>query len=448
MKKATLAQLNDRRNLLILTYAPAGLGHLRITDSLYDGLPKTVNPVVLGSEDKSIQTIHRLTSIHPIGRAVFEWLQSGPLATTANRFYRWTLRFNTGVVYQEMCRLIEERLDPPRKILVVATHFGLAHKLAAIKEKLEREKGIPIVLVVFVSDDTFQHIWYVDGADLLVVTSNYIKRKYAAFGRGMGKDLRIEVNPYPLNTHHVKPLGERQMADRKSQLQARSRQPIQVSIPVSGAAVGTLYFSHLIAALREKSERFRFHIVSKDAPFTRRFLAALEGKPWVDLHVGRKDREVVDLYDALLLNEVISLEVTKPSEQAFKALMGTRTRGGVVLLFAEPVGTQEGDNLFFLERHGLIPSAETNTQIWNLSGNDGRMDARLRARLWKESRTWRGVRLPRGSKRSAEFIWWMLTSGLLARMISNNTVVRVADEKIGVLGMNGVSEFWDLATSV
>jgi hypothetical protein len=173
MKKATLAQLNDRRNLLILTYAPAGLGHLRIMDSLYDGLPKTVNPVVLGSEDKSIQTIHRLTSIHPIGRAVFEWLQSGPLATTANRFYRWTLRFNTGVVYQEMCRLIEERLDPPRKILVVATHFGLAHKLAAIKEKLEREKGIPIALVVFVSDDTFQHIWYVDGADLLLVASEH-----------------------------------------------------------------------------------------------------------------------------------------------------------------------------------------------------------------------------------------------------------------------------------
>lgn len=92
MKKATLAQLTDRQNQLILTYAPAGLGHLRITDALYDGLPKTVSPVVLGSLDKSIQTLHRITSIHPIGRAIFEWLQSGPLAGLANGLYRASLR--------------------------------------------------------------------------------------------------------------------------------------------------------------------------------------------------------------------------------------------------------------------------------------------------------------------------------------------------------------------
>jgi hypothetical protein len=188
--------------------------------------------------------------------------------------------------------------------------------------------------------------------------------------------------------------------------------------------------------------------VSKDAPFTRRFLAGLEGKPWVDLHIGRKDREVVDLYDDFLQQTVISLEVTKPSEQAFKALMGTRTRGGVILLFAEPVGRQEVDNLFFLERHRLVPSTETNTRLWDLSADGRKMDSGLRTRLWKESRTWRGVRLPRGSKRSADFIWWMLTSGLFARMISNSKVVRVSDEESGLLGTNGVSDFWDLATSV
>jgi hypothetical protein len=448
MKKSTLAQLTDRRNLLILTYAPAGLGHLRIMDSLYDGLPKTVTPVILGSEDKSIQTLHRLTSIHPIGRAVFEWFQSGPLANIANRFYRWTLRLNTGVVYREMTRLLAERLDPTKEILVVSTHFGLAHKLAAIKETLQKDLQTRIVLVVFVSDDTFQHIWYVDGADVLVVASNFIKRQYAAYGRSLGKNMRIEVVPYPLNPQAAKPLGARQAADRKSQLQPRGRQAVQVSIPISGAAVGTLYFSHLIGALRDNSDRFRFHIVSKDAPFTRRFLAALEGKPWVDLHVGRTDRQVVDQYDALLQDEVISLEVTKPSEQAFKALLGTRARGGVFLLFAEPVGTQESDNLDFLERHGLIPSKETNSWLWDLVEGGSRIDPPARARLWKEARTWRGVRLPRGSKRSADFIWWMLNSGLFARMISNNKHMHVADENSYVLGSNGVSEFWDLATSI
>jgi hypothetical protein len=59
----------------------------------------------------------------------------------------------------------------------VCTHFGLAHKLAAIKEKLQKEKQVRMVLVVFVSDDTFQHIWYIDGADLLVVGSQPIYQK-------------------------------------------------------------------------------------------------------------------------------------------------------------------------------------------------------------------------------------------------------------------------------
>jgi hypothetical protein len=448
MKKSTLAKLTDRRNLLVLTYAPAGLGHLRITDALYDGLPKSVVPVVLGSLDKSIQTIHRLTSIHPLGRAAFEWLQTGPFAAQANRLYRYQLRLNTGDLYGEFCRLIEERFDPLRKILVVSTHFGLAHKLAVIKEKIQREKNVRVVLVVFVSDDTFQHIWHVDGADLLVVASNHIKRQYADYGRRLGKPVRIEVISYPLNPLRGKPLKVREMADKKRQLDPKGKNPIRVAIPISGAAVGMLYFSHLTAALHAKSKRFHFDIVSKEAPFTRAFLSEMRSKPYVELHVGKKDRETVDLYDNLLDQEVVSLEVTKPSEQAFKALLGTQTRGGVILLFAEPVGSQEVDNLDFLERHGLIPSQEANRRLWELAGNGADVDPSMRKRLFAESRTWRGVRLPKGSQRSADFIGWMLDTGLLGEMIVNNRNITVRDGRKIIRGAKGVEEFWDLAVSV
>jgi hypothetical protein len=448
MKKTTLAQLTGRQNELILTYAPAGLGHLRIMDALYDGLPKVVNPVILGSQDKSIQTIHRITSIHPIARAVFEWLQSGPLARQANRLYRYQLRMNTGVVYEELSRLIDERFEPPKKILVVCTHFGLAHKLAAVKEKLEKQKHVKIVLVVLVSDDTFQYIWYVDGADLLVVPSNYIKRKYAAYGKSLGRNERIEVNPYPLNPQRMKKLGAVRMAEKKSQLNPRSKEPIQVSIPISGAAVGTLYFSHLMIALRTKSRRFRFHIVSKDAPFTKLFLSLWKDKSWVGLHVGKQDREVVDLYDTLLDTNVISLEVTKPSEQAFKALVGTDLRGGVILLFSDPVGQQEIDNLFFLERHGLIPKADIQQQLWSMAERGGELDPDVRKWILREARTWRGVRLPWRSQKSADFIWWLHTNGILERMLETNVAERVRDEKHRVLGPNGVAQFWDLVTSL
>jgi hypothetical protein len=448
MKKSTLAQLTDRQNLLILTYAPAGFGHLRILHALYHGLPETVNPVILGSQDKSIQTIHRMMSIQPIGKAVFEWLETGPISSPGNRLYRSFLRWNTNVVYNEISQLIDERFEPPQKLLVVCTHFGLAHKLAAIKDKLQREKQVKMVLVVFVPDDTFQHILYIDGADLLAVTSEYIKKKYAAYGQSLGKSERIEAVSYPLNPHLGEKLSTSQMAEKTRQLDIQSREPIRISIPISGAAVGTLYFSHLIASLREKSERFHFYIVSKDAPFTKFFLFRLAGKPWIDLLVGKEDREVVGLYDDLLDREAISLEVTKPSEQAFKALVGTQTRGGVILLFSNPVGSQEDDNLDFLERHQLIPSKEDNAQLWEIAASGAGLKTTLGKRLFDESRAWRGVRLPKGSKQSADFIWWMLNSGMFSRMVSNNRSVVLKDEGKSIQGSKGVAEFWDLATSI
>jgi hypothetical protein len=67
MNSSTVAQLTDRKLLLVLAYSPAGLGHLRVTDALYHGLPETVNPVVLGSQDRSIQSMQRLTSVNPLG---------------------------------------------------------------------------------------------------------------------------------------------------------------------------------------------------------------------------------------------------------------------------------------------------------------------------------------------------------------------------------------------
>jgi hypothetical protein len=447
MKESTIHRLTGRKLLLVLTYAPAGLGHLRIMDALYHGLPSTVNPVVLGSQDRSIQTIHRLTSIHPIGRAIFEWLQTGPLASAANRLYRSTLRMNTRLVYDEMARLLDERLEPPDKILVACTHFGLAHKLAAIKQGFEKEKRIPIVLVVFVSDDTFQHIWYIDGADLLVVASQYIKRKYAAYGETLGRTERIEVIPYPLHPRLGKKLDAGQLAEKTRQLDAKATEPIHVSIPISGAAVGTQYFSDLIALLRQRSDRFLFHIVSKDAPFTKHFLAQLQGKPWADLHVGRRDREVVDHYDVLMETQTISLEVTKPSEQAFKCLLGTRSRGGAILLLSGPVGSQEYDNLDFLMRHSLVPSRESNARLWEVARDNAHAEPALRSRLFQESTAWRGVRIPGDPRQAADFIWWMLTSGIFARMMVGNLDRVVRDEASRTLGADGVAEFWDLATS-
>ncbi len=448
MKPSTLAQLTNRKLLLILAYAPAGLGHLRVTDALYHGLPETVNPVVLGSQDKSIQSIHRLTSVNPVGKAVFDWLQGGPYSEQSNKLYRESLRANHRDIYDQMTRLLTERLERPEKILVVCTHFGLAHKLAAIKEELQQREHVHMVLAVCVTDDTFQHIWYIDGADLLVVPSQLTKRKYVEYGQRMGNIPRIEVVPYPLHPRVAEKLDKAQLAAKTRQLQPNSAEPIHVSIPVSGAAVGTAYFTALMAALRERSERFVFHIVCKDAPFTQAFLSELADKAWIDVRAGKEDREVVDSYDVLIETQTLALEVTKPSEQTFKCLAGTGSRGGIILLFTQPVGTQEFQNMDFLRRHSLVPSKEANDQLWAMAADGARVDAGLLSRLLQESCLWRGVRIPSEPQQAAGFIWWLESCGFFSQMLAGNLDRRVQDEDSRVLGADGVAEFWDLATSV
>ena len=448
MKPSTVDQLTDRKLLLVLAYAPAGLGHLRVTDALYHGLPETVNPVVLGAQDKSIQSIHRLTSVNPVGKAVFDWLQGGPYSEQSNKLYRDSLRADHRDIYRDITRLLTERLERPEKILVVCTHFGLAHKLAAIKEELQRREGIRMVLAVCVTDDTFQHIWYVDGADLLAVPSQFTKRKYAAYGERMGNMPRIEVVPYPVHPRLGEKLDAAQLARKARQLEPDSAETIHVSIPISGAAVGTAHFSALMAGLRQHSDRFLFHVVCKDAPFTEDFLSQLAGKEWIDVRSGKMDREVVNQYDVLLETETLALEVTKPSEQTFKCLAPTAARGGVILLFTEPVGVQEFDNMNFLRRHSLVPSPEVNEQLWLMAADPVRSGVALQSKLLEEAGLWRGVRIPGDPEQAAKFIWWMQTSGLFSRMMQGNLDRKVQDEEGRILGPDGVAEFWDLATSI
>jgi hypothetical protein len=448
MDDPIINKLAHRQFQVIFTYAPAGLGHLRVTDALYRGLPETVNPVLLGSKDKSIRLIHRITSINPFFRSAFEWLQSGPLSSFSNRLYRASLRSNTRLVYEQLADLIEEKMEPPKEILVISTHFGLAHKLAAVKKKLEKEKGIKIFLGVIVTDATFQHIWYVDGADLIVVPSHPVKEQYDAYGKHLGAPVRIEVLPYPLRPDLGQRLDTNGATSRVDQLDATGKELIQMSIPISGAAVGTDYFLSLIRDLRGKSERFRFHIVSKDAPYTREFLAELGRNNGVDIHAAGVDREVVDAYDKLYNEEVIALEVTKPSEQAFKALLSTNLRGGSVLLFSTPVGKQEFDNLAFLQRHFLVPSLQRNTELWEMAENGSVIDDAARSQLLDEAHTWRGVRIPEDPEKAASFIWWMLTSGIFSQMVNGHMTGNPSDPYPDELGPDGVAKFWRLVASL
>ncbi len=443
------AQILARKSLMIVfAYAPAGLGHLRVTDALYHGLPEEADPLLLRSQDASTGHLHRLTSIHPVLRAFFEWMQSGTPEELFTRVYRRFLRSSTKDLYEHMARLFDERFETPDTVLVVATHFGLAHQLAAIKDKLSREKNVKVFLVLQVTDDSPQRIWYVAGADMIAVPSERTKAALMEYGKAAGlPPVRFEVLAYPVNPHLNIALTADEYEQRIQQVAAQGQDEVQVVIPVSGAAVGLSFSRQFIDALHRKSARFRFHVVAKSSPYTQSFLRDMQTCSFVTLHTGTTDRETVEKYEQLYQNTVVAFEVTKPSEQAFKVLINPHRRGGALLLFALPVGRQEYDNLRFLDRHRLLPTTDEQQQLWGFAARNGRMKTETSS-LFTQALMWRGIKLPEDPLTAANYVWWSLQEGLFTQMFRYILMPQPDDPAPREMMPDGVSEFWKTVSTL
>ena len=439
----TASVFEQRTLMIIFTYASAGLGHLRVTDALYHGLPGHPDPILLRSPDASIAYLHHLTSVHPSMRAVMEWMQRGTPEELFTRSYRRMLRSRNRLLYEHINTLLDERWTNPDTVLVIATHFGLAHQLAAIKNRLSYERQVRIILVLQVTDDSPQRIWYVAGADLIVVPSERTKAALIDYGKMAGlPPVRFEVLPYPVSPLLADEISTDSFEQRVEQLDPGSVSEIEVMIPISGAAVGLNFFRQLMDDLHGKSPRFRFHVVAKSSAYTSAFLKDMQTRPFISPYTSSLDREVVDIYEQVYAKVLLALEVTKPSEQAFKALVDPRRRGGCLLLFSHPVGRQEHDNLDFMSRHQLLPNEQEQQRLWD----DAHNGKALEFALLEEALHWRGVRLPDEPHGAANFIWWSLEQGLFAQMLHCRPTPRPNDPSAYELGADGVRQFWDSVT--
>ena len=433
-----LKKLNQ--TAIIFTYAPAGLGHLRVTNALYKGLPGNYPSHLLGAQDASITSFHRFLSIHPLTRSIMEVSQKGLVEDFFTFAYRRYLWIHTQRLYEQLLTLIDEHVELPKRLLVIASHFGLAHQLSALKSRLFNERKIKLILVVQVTDDSPQQIWYVPGADLTVVPSQFTKTALERYGRLANlAPTNFVVLPYPLSPFLTSELSDKKFLQRKAQLSPQSQEKIHVSIPISGAAVGTEFLSRLIKHLLVKSDRFVFHIISKAAPFTKNFLSEMVSAASVKLYVSEVDREVVNLYDTVYTDNVIALEITKPSEQAFKALLKPKMIGGSVLLFSNPVGRQEYDNLYFLRRHSLLPKENEQDKLFNRFTNKEIM-AEL-TKLHEHAQSWRGLRIPDDPQMAGDYIWWLFKKEILSVMTKWQPPPNFGFHK-HEMGSDGVIKFW------
>jgi hypothetical protein len=376
--------MNNDKPLIVFTYAPAGLGHIRVANALIESLPTDFNSVIFSPSDSAIESIHRFASLNIFARRIMEWLQNGQVQTIFTRFYRKYLKTHTGDLFLEFTSLIKSQKNIPKTIIVVSTHFSLSYQLGVIKEKLEKELNTKIYLVVQVTDDSPQYIWYTDTSDLIIAPSKKTAQELQKYGSSEHlKYVPIEVLPYPINPSLIKCLSDEKIILRQKQFDPKSNEPINIMIPVSGAAVGMKFFFKTIEKLRQLSNRFIFYVVCRKAPFTENFIKKIEHKDYINLYVSENYQEVVSMYNRVYQNNIISSEITKPSEQSFKALLNHNSIGGSFLFFAKPVGRQEYDNLKFLKKNHLL-SSET-----------------------------RGIVLPTGTTNCANIIYKFYSTGLL-----------------------------------
>jgi len=382
--------------LLVFTYAPAGLGHLRVTDALIASLPKDHPYELLGSDDPLMTRIHRFTSVNPLARKIYEAFQYGLLEDIITKFYVWYLRMNSGDVYKKMLQFIDEH-SHAQELTVVATHFGLAHQIASIKNRVRKKTGVKIHIVVQVTDDTSQHVWCVRGADITFVPSKRTKDEILSYASRVGIRLNVEVSPYPNSPVLTKVLEEKNA--RAGVFVKNSDKVINVIVPISGAAVGLDYLAKLILEIDRLSKRFHFLVVAKRSGQTKNFLSKIGRARWVQLITGRNDNEVVGLYKQTYRENLIHIEITKPSEQSFKALIPPYMVGGSILLFTKAIGRQEYDNIFFLRRHRLVEDSD--------EGDLGTIESACAPRC---------VMLSKDPVEAARFVIKSLDTGLFERM--------------------------------
>lgn len=395
--------------LIVFTYAPAGLGHIRVADALIEGLPPEYESLVFSPSDPSLESIHRFTSLNRFARNLMEWVQRGWPQTIFTRYYRKFLKNSTGNLFLEFTSLVKTQPTIPPYIIIASTHFGLAYQLGSIKKDLEKALNTKIFLVVQVTDDSPQYIWYVDTADLIIAPSQQTADELIKYGKKEKlKNIHFEVLPYPVLSLFSKNLSETKILDRQKQYNPDQKNPINIVIPISGAAVGTDFFINLMDRLHSFSKRFNFFVVCRQAPFTKEFIKICQTRKYINLYASENYKEIIYIYNTVYLKNVISGEITKPSEQSFKALLDNDSVGGSFLFFANPVGRQEYDNLNFLQKSGLL------------------------------STNMRGIILPKNPIKAANLIWELYRSGFLLktfkkfRPVKNNPVVRD----------NGSTLFW------
>ncbi len=423
---------------IIITTAPTGLGHIRVTNALLAGLPEGTNAHIMGIQDESISFIYHLISTNYYLRKILEFTQTN---STAEKIVTPLLTYMQVQKIEETINQIQKIIatDNPDKLVIVSTHAFIAQKIA----RIIRHKKIPIPIfhAVIVTDDSPQRFWMVE-ADTIFVPSKQTKNKLNTLFKDEHLSVpNIVVTPYPISPKYFQKLDPPILYNKVEQVTPQNPQKARISIPISGAAVQLAYYKTLIDELtsekiRIKHREFKFSITTREGNYTKPFIEYFRDNPEVVFHIGANDFQTVQLYDKLFeqLNPP-SLEITKPSEQCFKVLTTPDTIGGPILLLSEPVGRQEYDNLNYLKRFGFLPNDERQQQLNEYLCTT---QCPLTPGPFKnEAHSWRALQLPVNPIKAAQFLTNAFKAGIFLAMQNYKTYTETEE-----LSPHGVEKIW------
>ena len=426
--------------LIIFTASPTGLGHIRVMDALMDGLLPGSQFTKIELENIRANKIHALGSRVPILTRFTEFYQTNKIAEFIATMIILPYYKKQTKELKEKLAEIKEQYPNKKRWIIVSTHFALAYPIVEIKQELASKYGVQILNAVVVTDDSPQRIWAIDGSDIVLAPSRDTAERLQEFLNKNSKTI-IKAVSFPISPRLKQPLTQEEFQILENQFDPKAKNPLHISIPISGAAVQINFLASLVNILAQ--DNFQFTIIGQLTSYTKTFFEKVKQIPRAQLAEGTSAKQTVSLYESIFYQGLRpALEITKPSEQCFKAILKPNERGGVILLLTNPVGRQEYDNLNFLIRHLLLPDDNEQKLLEKYLLKDGTLPESERPQWHYKASHWRAVRLPNSPQKAAEFIKKLKQEGILHSMLAY-----VAQPQVD-LTSDGVSQIWKRISEV
>ena len=419
--------------LVVFTSSPTGLGHIRVMNALIGGLPPGSTYKIVGVKDVNAAKIHALGSRIKILEKLTEFVQYNPtLESIVTKIYQIFFSSRTKKLTEELVKIREEYPDIDNWI-VVSTHFALAYPVVTIKKTFKKRFGINIYNILTVTDDSPQRIWAANGTNIIFTPSNLTEQAIRDF---LPKDTQtsVETVSFPVSPRLTQTLSDEELTFVENQLDPAMNIPLHLSIPVSGAAVQLDFLESLIKELTKG--QFVCTVIGQITPFTTTFFEHLKNIPRAQISAGNSANMTVKLYESAFYQKSRpAVEVTKPSEQTFKAILKPSERGGVIMLLTDPVGRQEHDNFHFLLRHLLVPDRDEELILdrYLLKGIATTEEKNM---LHYKASHWRALKLPSDPMLASTFIKRAKQEGIL------HTMLAYVPETKRDLTSDGVAQIW------